>query len=523
MKKWKFRNTAVPGWLECVVVLFAAAVILCGILGGAGTFGSGYHFADDHELIRIEKAFRDGAATLGEAVVAHMRGDLHWRYRPLYWAERVTGTWFFGSDLFLWNCYTAVKGTLAFCLLYWMSRYLDYNRVISALVPGVVMLGAQFTPWFRSANQENTGLLLTAFTLCMIAAQAHYRKQGRFSGNKCGAGRVSFWYYDLLIVVGAVLCGLVKESFTLFMPVFIALKIWLEYCDGGKTLPKGHFLRCLKRNLIPCGLIFLAMLANVWMILFRVGVDKVSYAGFDSGTDLWVYKQGVKLSLFQYTKIYTDMGILLLLLAVMCYRAIDRERVKRDVGIVLISGCAMGVQLIAHAKSGMWERYMLPYTVAYVFLFVFALYPLFEKDRVHRMVFYAVLLWLAGNGGKVAYEKSVEYAEDGGNVSQLFGEVCARTGETDEILCAFYDDELNLSLECWLEVHGRPAVYCWTDGAFEDKVQLGGHVPGLIHMEDVDAVLCYGQQREEMLLLLGLEDGKEGGCYQFGNYLLILR
>ncbi|MCM1026471.1 MAG: hypothetical protein NC432_08530 [Roseburia sp.] len=500
----------IPEWLEGILILFFAIIVMYGILSRAGTLASGYHFADDHELIRIEKAFQDGTTTLGQAVVAYMRNDLHWRYRPLYWAERVIVTYFFGSDLYPWNCYTMLKGILAFCLLYWMSRRMRYNRIISALVPCVIMLGAQFTPWFRSANQENTGLLLAAFTFWLIAAQAYY-------------GKFRSWPYNLFIVWGGVSCGLVKESFTLIMPVFILLKFWLEYCDERKTPEKGHFLRCLKGNLIPCGLISLAMLVNVGMILFRVGVDKVSYAGFNSETALWEYKRGILSSVFQHTKTYTDIGILLLLLAVMCYRNVNRAWLRKYGGLILISGCAMAVQLVGHAKSGMWERYMIPYTVLYVFLFIFALYPLFEKDQVHRMVFYAAMLWLVGSGVRTAYDGAVRYAEDGRNVSLFFEEVCAQTVEDDEILCAFYDDELNLSSECWLEVHGRSVAYSWTNGAVENKVQLAGGAGDSFDLERVGAVLCYGWQKEAMLELLGLEEGEETGAYLFGNYLLLIK
>ncbi len=364
-------------------------------------------------------------------------------------------------------------------------------------------------PWFRSANQESTGLLLASFVLCMIAAQAHCRK--------CDT-----WYYNIPIATGAVLCGLVKESFTLFMPVFIGLKFWLEYWDVESGREKGRFMKCVKGNLITYGIIFFAMLVNVWMILFRVGVDKVSYAGFDEKTELWVYKQGIINSLFSYTKLYTDVGIVIILLAVVCYKAMDRERLKKQAGLAAIAGCAMAVQLVAHAKSGMAVRYMIPYTVAYVFLFVFVAYQFFEKDRVHRIVFYIVLLWLVGNGAKTAYVQAEGYTQTGRNVSQLLNEVCARTQEKEHILCAFSDEELNLASECWLEAHGRPMVYSWGSDGFKDIVQLTDNAPEAYSLDDVGALVCYGGQKESMLQLLEMEEEKDCGIYQFGEYMLIV-
>lgn len=510
IKSKRSMNAAMSGCLECIAVLALAVILVYGILQRSGTLTSGYHFLDDHELIRMEQAFQNGAVTLDHAVKNCVVNDLAIRFRPFYWVERVIGTYFFGSELLYWNYYTAVKGVMAFCLLYWMARFLKYNRIVSALVPCVVMLGDQFMPWFRSANQESTGVLLAAFVLCMIAAQSYCRKY-------------TAWYYNIPIVAGAVLCGLVKESFTLFMPVFIGVKFWLEYWDIEKEPEKGRFMKCLKSNLIPGGIIFLAMAVNVWMILFRVGTDKIGYAGFDQETALWVYRQGIINSLFDYTKLYTDMGIVILLLAIVCYRAMDKRNLKKQAGLALIAGCAMAVQLVAHAKSGMAVRYMLPYTIAYVFLFVFVAYHFFEKDRVQRIVFYMVLLWLAGNGARSAYMQAEGYTQTGRDVSLLLNEACTRTQEDESILCAFYDEELNLASECWLETHGRPIVYSRKNDGFEDKVQLTDNVPESYSLNDVYALLCYEGQKESMLQLMGLEEGKDCGVYQFGDYMLIVK
>lgn len=505
----KEGSRRIPVWLEHIVVLALAIFVVYGILLEADTLTSGYHFTDDHELIRMEQMFENGSVSLGQAVKEHVINDFRIRYRPLYWTERVTGAYLWGSQLSSWNYYTAVKGIAAFCLLYWMSRFLGYNRIISILTPCVVMLGNQFTPWFRSSNQESTGLLLASLVLCLTAAQARCRKYRA-------------WYFNVPIAAGAILCGLVKESFTLFMPVFAGLKFWLEYWGGEGEPEKGRFLRCLKSNLLTYAAILLAMLVNVWMILFRVGVDKISYAGFHRETELWVYKQGILNSLFDYTKIYTQTGIVILLLAVVCYGALNRRNAKKYAGLAVMAGGAMAVQLAAHAKSGMWERYMIPYTVAYVFLFVFAAYPFFEKDRIQRIVFYGVFLWLAWNGVSTSRAMAAAYAREGRNASLLLEEVCAQTEAEEHILCAFQDGELNLACECWLETHGRTVAYSWTNGSFDNKVQLAGSVPEPYEMDNVRGLLCYEWQKDSMLELLETEE-EQCGVYRFGSYMLIVR
>lgn len=42
-------------WQDAVIAVALGTLIIVGILGVARTIWSGYHFLDDHELIRIER------------------------------------------------------------------------------------------------------------------------------------------------------------------------------------------------------------------------------------------------------------------------------------------------------------------------------------------------------------------------------------------------------------------------------------------------------------------------------------
>lgn len=182
------------------------------------------------------------------------------------------------------------------------------------------------------------------------------------------------------------MAGLEKESFTLFMPVFPALKLWLEYWDGCDaswegTHRKGRFRRLLKENGITYVLILLAMLVNVCMILFKVGVDHVSYAGFHKDTGLGQYFQGIRTSLLQNMKWNTITAGLLLFMVLLCYQLIERYNIRKYLSLCVLMLGAMCVQLAAHARSGMWERYLFPYVIAYAFLFVLLGYRIFVSAK----------------------------------------------------------------------------------------------------------------------------------------------
>lgn len=81
------------------------------------------------------------------------------------------------------------------------------------------------------------------------------------------------------------------------------------------------------------------------------------------------------------------------------------------------------------------------------------------------------MLGLIGSSIKTAYQRSADYAEEGRNVAQFLNEVYTQTENDDNILCAFYDEELNLAVECWLEIHNRTRAYTWIDNGFKNEVQ----------------------------------------------------
>ena len=101
----KVRNLIKPKkivWVDAVLGLLLGTIVIAGILCIAQTIWSGYHFLDDHELLRLELGAEQKFPLLA-AIKAWAVNDLWWRFRPLYWVERVTVSYLFGSNLTAWN------------------------------------------------------------------------------------------------------------------------------------------------------------------------------------------------------------------------------------------------------------------------------------------------------------------------------------------------------------------------------------------------------------------------------------
>ncbi|RHU94534.1 hypothetical protein DXC11_04110 [Firmicutes bacterium OM08-11AC] len=507
------RETKVT-WLDVILALLAGTVIVAGILCIAQTIWSGYHFLDDHELFRIEQSANQGQPLL-TTVKAWILNDLRVRYRPLYWTERVTVGYLFGSNLTAWNIWTAVKGVFSFALLYLTARFLKNTRLISFVFPMIIMLGAQFTPWYRSANQESTGLLLCSAILCLITAQYNHRKFTSVA-------------YNVPIVILVVLSGLVKESFTLFMPVFPALKLWLEYWDGCDaswmgTSRKGRLLRMIRKNLVVYLCILVAFLFNVYMILFRVGVDQISYAGFHKDTNLGQYLYGISNSLFQNMKWNTLIAGLLLLMMLLCYQLIEKYNIRKYLSLCAILVCAMVLQLVAHARSQMWERYLFPYIIAYALLFVLLGYHIFEKDKFRRKIYFAVLLALLGMTVPTAARSARDYAKDGEWTREYFQCILENTTSEDRIVAALADGEVDLSTERWLEAHGRSQVFSFVGEEWKNMDQLGEALTGECSWENVKVITCYSYAQIYTLSFVDGVSEDDFDTYTFGNYMVMVR
>lgn len=523
IKKPAGKGAQIQSWEHLAAVMWGCLIVV-GVLMITGTITSGYHFLDDHELVRMEYGFRVGGASLGDTMLALAKNDLWWRFRPLYWVERVLGAYLLGSNLLYWNIYTAVQGVCACYLLYFMARYTGNGRIISALFVSVVILGAQFTPWYRSANQENTGLLLCALTLWLIAFQ-HYKGKERKT------------WLNVLIVVSAAACGLIKESFTLFMPVFVMAKIWLEYCgvqrdqpgsgtEGGNQKASARiFWQCIKSNGFSCGAILAAMLVNLYCIMFVVGVGNVSYAGFHEGTALSQYLRGVKDSLLVYLDWYTYIGIICILLAVMCYKLIDRKYIKQYAGFAVIGCYIMVVQLIAHASSLMWERYIIPFILGWALVFVLLGYRIFERDKVQRCVYIGLLAFLLLMEVPKAYLGAKSYAYDGQQIQQLLQCVLENTAPENQIIGAFSAEELNLATASWLEARGRAKMYSYDSAAetLTETVQFAVVNEENGAWEQAQAAVCYSWSVGLIAEKMGFMSENEYAVCTYGDYSVILR
>ncbi len=496
---------------EGIVVFLFSFLLVFGILVGTGTLTSGWHFVDDHELYWLKADFASGLSVLSVVKKCVLR-DLNVRFRPLFYVERVIGVWLFGTNLLSWNIIRAIEGALTVFFLYWTARYLKSSKTFSALFSLIVVIGPQFAPWYRFTNQENIGMLFCSLALYLIARQSYYQKYRDVWGN--------IW-----IIVCCILCSLMKESFTLFLPVFILLKIGLEYLD--RCGEERALREVIRHQILFAGVISAVFVFNISVIVFFVGTDRTGYAGFSASYALQEYVQGIIGSLKGDLRWHVVFGAMMFVAAFPygLYQVVNLRKDKRKDTLftwlmVCIGVYVMASQMVLHAKGLMWERYMLPWSIGYGLIFVVlagALLAGEEPMKKYTQYLYVFLLAMllcvefrACLYGSPGSRGALDYAKNGREINRMLQDILDNTDEDTNILVAT-DGEVNLSACIWLEIHGRKNGYEYVEGSeryydiYDKTTNLAGKTDKFIEKGDVDVVVMYSREGEK--------------SYQAGAYL----
>lgn len=368
---------------EIALIGVVAFIMFVGILFSSGALYSGYHFIDDHEVLSISQY--SNTHTFIDTLRWHVMKDFSIRFRPLYNVVLVSQTYFLGTDMNHWIILAMLEGIVSFVLFYCFARQLQILPIVSFLFAGLIHFGGQFTPWYRSLNQENLAMVLIGITLCCLTAKKS-------------------WVHGLAWVF-AVLTSFQKESFCLLLPAYPLLHCFLE----GKTMATFSLREYTRQHKLIIMLFFSIFLVELYCIIFIIGTNQIGYAGFGGGTPLMVYAKSLisstvkSLYYLMPLTIYAAWGI---------WKNYSRRENEYQM-LIVFSGYVIVSQLALHAKSGIWERYLLPFMLGWALLFV--LFPtrwmLQDKMKKWGFLFLCISTFVAGLG--ISYRGAVHWADSG--------------------------------------------------------------------------------------------------------------
>lgn len=424
------KKREIPGiFLFSVIYIFGTLIL-------TGTLFSGYHLVDDHEIVRRGYYFSKNNLTPAEKIM----GGFPWislRFRPLYDFLRRVRTVVLGDNFFSWYLLVGMEIVLSMAAAYYIARLFKCSKIIAVLFAMLIITGEQAAIWWRLGPQEPTGLLL--FLLGILFVQ--------FFEMTCQKRWMT------AAVLAAVLSSWAKESFTLSAAAIPMLAVAYDMM----LQEKPDFWHAVKKNLFVILTVGIIMCLDLYVIVNQVTVLSIGYAGIDTefGITGYIAKMAelLRKNLFPYV-IFLAVGV-----AFLIAKAITGEKGKEkkclNVPVLFVSIAAlyiMGTQMFLYAKSGIYERYLVPFTVGAGILGVITVNFFLREKKIFIRIYGGVLalfvlyLWI----GKV-YPAGREFAAMGKDVEDCFDTIVSCAQKEDVIVSAL-DSERNLSVETWLEL-----------------------------------------------------------------------
>jgi hypothetical protein len=441
---------------EFIISLLVFAFLWSGFLIYSGTLTSGYHLIDDHEMLRIS----DDLSTSNPLSVSvdWVKTDLLARFRPMYYIHRVFSIWLLGTNFTAQSVLLLGMAILSSWLLYLFARKIGFGKITSFLFVWLTLLGAQATIWWRLGPQESTGILWFALGLLFMAKAVYDGPSRRM-------------IYNIVAIGSFLLASLTKESFVVLLPVVM---LWwlILYCRKNDV----NLIQAIRAHLIQIITLTIVCLAELAVIFLKVGTTGIGYAGTDSQSFsihklLATFNDLITASNPFLTVFLVDAFILALVLSIIFSkgRVIEKMKahlpvVKETVIVLTLVSLYVTSQVVLYAKSGIYERYLIPATLALAFLVIFLIVKIQQliSHRVLKVVVTLILVVATIVSLRYQYalarNEAKPFTSDGVMINRAFDKLAYGTQVDDAIVIIAdpaLDFEASISTNIFLEIQAK--------------------------------------------------------------------
>lgn len=504
---------------EYAITIVCFLLLMFGFMGYTGILSSGYHLIDDHEIYTIGKDLSKFG--YWKTVYRQIFNDLHIRFRFTYYLIRVTECYLFGDNFVLWHSFQTVIAAAGLFFSYVFARKMECT-VLGAYIFTVIIFigGGQAAVWWRLGPQENLGIILLMLTL--ISLQCYLQK------NKIS---------NLILSIAlTVFLGGIKEAFLLLLPL---LPVWLVYWEinlNGQEVSWKGIRIILQKRWIYFLATYLVFLIDMAVILLYVGINRIGYAGIDDTYGIVDYIRGIWYIVIGKLRLYiiTSMIGVLFLFVLLCISWMKGQRellfrLARCMIIpILTFGYFLGGQLILHVKSGMFERYLLPATVAFAYFWLIDLNGFIRFDKKIMKGYYVFVTFMALTliVGVNDEEQARTYAADGKNTTSMLSMAAAYADKNPNIIVGEgYEKDFSSSVYLQEKYHVK-SVYNLYYSTVENGIVRDGYLCDADEKEAItidEAQMFIGYP--DMLIPIMEEYGisrQNLESYAFGDYVLYI-
>ena len=457
---------------EYIITFFSFFILVFAILFATGTITSGWHLVDDHEFVRYSLSMKEGSWL--SCLQNVLRVDFASRFRPLYHVLRVSMVAVLGTNLIAWSVLKAGETVLAMFLLYLCARQLKCNIFQAVLFSLTVMVGPQSVVWWKLGPQECVG---------MIFFVAGFLLLNRYLAGKGGLpAKVGCVFFFLCM-------ALYKESF-LALVSFVPVYIVYARCQGEKF----SFSRILKAVRDEIGLLAAVtgiFLAGAFIIVFVVGTNRVSYVGLDPSVTLEQYIATWVDCARTYIQYYVRFSPVLLLIMLLHIR-----QWRKMIGPCFLGMCIMLPQMVLYMKTGLQERYIIPWSLGYAIFFIL---PLSREtfSRLWKVLYSALLVVLLLCHFGMTIREANYFTWRGHSVTSVLEHALELAQQDPDIrILAAYSPylESDITVSNWLLQYGVEQVYSWDEDAKTCTIIAGEREGETGSVEDMDVILFYNPQ-----------------------------
>lgn len=365
------RMSAAPLRRDLAVFCFFLSFWLL-VFGFSGSLFSGYHLADDHEILRMSRDLAAGGGVFAQAQ-KWIEIDFHaaHRFKPFYYLHRVAEAGMFGCDFFLWLVYTGILAALTSFFLYLFVKKQGFALLESLLFPLFALIGKQGVVWWSLGPAEAIGMTMLAASLfCMLQTVLATSKR---------------WLWLPLFVLFAVLMSLSKESFIVVLPALMFWNIWLDHDKRSVRWDESF-----KRNAGPLLVLGFVFVSEVLFIFRYVGTG--GYSSLAGGLDGFAPFSYLKTAITTLLSISSvGYGLIFMLGLLLLFFFSRKEEGVLTPGVrfakdfrwpFVLFLLLVGPQCILYARSGFYGRYLLPLLFGYAVLLTYFLnYLNIHRDR----------------------------------------------------------------------------------------------------------------------------------------------
>ncbi|HEY9619556.1 MAG TPA: hypothetical protein V6C78_04260 [Crinalium sp.] len=345
-----------------LVILLLITSFYFFIFSQTGLLSSGFRFfVDDHQIAAINHDL--SLKSLPRTILDWLLLDNSARFRPAYYTHVILQTQIFGLNAGLWFGYLCLLTSLTNFSLFAFAKLLKIPTTLALLFSGLTLWGAQAVIWARPSLPEALGTFFLATSLMFAALGSRISKYQTVS--------------NIIFATFAVLTSLSKESFIIFIPALVSIKIWSD-----STFNEIPLRQALSQNKFLAGVLGGVMILEVLYIKFAIGTQATGYAGFD--------ENNLKISNLLRTAAtltkashpsFLGLAIALLIAIAVFKREPLLALFKKLYPVVFILLASIIPQILLYAKSGIDGYYLIPGILGYSLLTVVVLSLILERSK----------------------------------------------------------------------------------------------------------------------------------------------